>query len=241
MDRAQKHPPFGVRHLAVIMDGNGRWATRRGQPRVAGHRAGAAAVRRLLRQCDRLGIPYVTLYALSTENLNRPRGEVGALMDMLRRYLAKELPRFIAEGVRLRILGDPSLLPPDVGPRLKEAVRLTAPGRRLTVCIAVGYGGREEIARAARGFADAQGPKSAAAFARFLDTAGIPDPDLLIRTGGELRISNFLLWQLAYTELYFTRTLWPDFRARHLNQALRAFARRERRFGLVEPSKPRRP
>ena len=225
--------PKGFRHLAVIMDGNGRWATRRGLRRAEGHRAGANAVRRLVRQSARLGIPCLTLYALSTENLHRPRKELSALMNMLRRYLDRELPEFIRQGIRLRIIGDPRLLPPDLGPRLAEAQRRTRHGRRLTLCIALAYGGREEIVRAARRLAAASAPAGPAAFARGLDTAGIPDPDLLIRTGGELRVSNFLLWQIAYTELYFTRVLWPDFRGRHLAQALSAYARRERRFGLV--------
>ena len=226
--------PQGFRHLAVIMDGNGRWATRRGLPRVAGHRAGVEAVRRLVRLSAKLGLPCLTLYALSTENLERPRAELNALMEMLRRYLARELPEFLRQGIRLRTIGDLRRLPADLQARLRDARRQTANGRGLTLCIALAYGGREEIVRAAHRSGSG---RSEAAFARGLDTAGLPDPDLLIRTGGELRLSNFLLWQMAYTELYFTRVLWPDFRGRHLRQALAAFARRERRFGRV-PAAP---
>ena len=240
MKKPARSLPKGFRHLAVIMDGNGRWATRRGLPRVAGHRAGAEAVRRLVRRSARIGIPYLTLYALSTENLERPRAELRGLMEMLRQYLANELPEFLRRGIRLRIIGDLSQLPADLQARLQEALLKTAAGRRLTLCIALAYGGREEIVRAARKFRAKKVRPGEAAFARGLDTAGIPDPDLLIRTGGELRLSNFLLWQTAYTELYFTRVLWPDFRGRHLCQALKAFARRERRFGRVlVPAAPR--
>jgi undecaprenyl diphosphate synthase len=239
MKQPFKVPP-GFRHLAVIMDGNGRWATRRGLPRVAGHRAGAESVRRLVRLSVKIGLPYLTLYALSTENLERPRFELNALMEMLRQYLAQELPEFIRQGIRLRIIGDPRQLPADLRAQLKEAIRRTAPGKSLTLCIALAYGGREEIVRAAAKLGAGGARPSEAAFARGLDTAGIPDPDLLVRTGGELRLSNFLLWQTAYTELYFTRALWPDFRGRHLRQALAAFARRERRFGRVTaPASPR--
>jgi len=240
MKKPAQSLPQGFRHLAVIMDGNGRWATRRGLPRVAGHRAGAEAVRRLVRRSARIGIPYLTLYALSTENLERPLAELRGLMEMLRQYLANELPEFIRRGIRLRVIGDLSQLPADLQARLQEALLKTAAGRRLTLCIALAYGGREEIVRAARKFRAGKARPGEAAFARGLDTAGIPDPDLLIRTGGELRLSNFLLWQTAYTELYFTRVLWPDFRGRHLRQALQAFARRERRFGRVPvPAAPR--
>ena len=233
--------PKGFRHLAVIMDGNGRWATRRGLPRVAGHRAGAESVRRLVRASAKLGLSHLTLYALSTENLERPPAELKALMQMLRQYLARELPEFLRRGIRLRTIGDLRWLPPDLQARLREARRQTARGRGLTLCIALAYGGREEILRAARPIRAQPAPASEAAFARGLDTAGLPDPDLLIRTGGELRLSNFLLWQLAYTELYFTRVLWPDFSGRHLRQALRAFARRERRFGRVPAPAAARP
>ncbi len=226
------------RHLAVIMDGNGRWAKKRNLPRIEGHRQGARSVKVLIRACEDLGIRFLTLYALSTENLLRPQKELDALMGLLRQYLQAELDRLVERGIRLRIIGDMSILPPDIREGLKVALRKSRHGEKMTLVIAICYGSREEILRAIRALVKMPKDKRAkrltpASFPGMLDTAGIPDPDLLIRTGGEMRTSNFLLWQMAYTELYFTRTLWPDFRRRHLIRALQSYESRERRFGLT--------
>ncbi|MBO8141024.1 MAG: isoprenyl transferase [Firmicutes bacterium] len=227
-------------HVAIIMDGNGRWATRRSLPRVEGHRAGVSALRAAVEACGDLGIRYLTVYAFSTENWERPEEEVGFLMDLLLDVIDRELPRLTEHGVRLRIIGDPDRLPAAVRRKLEDAVKLRPDEERMTLCIALNYGGRSEIARAARLLARdvLQGrlrPEEIgeSTFASYLYTAGLPDPDLIIRTGGEHRVSNFLLWQLAYAELWITPVYWPDFNRVHFFEAIVDYQRRQRRFGRV--------
>ncbi len=225
-------------HVAIIMDGNRRWARARGRPPAWGHRKGAEAVRRTVEACARLGIRYLTLYAFSSENWRRPPQEVEELMGLLRHYLQREIHHLHDKDVRIRVIGDRRRLAPDIVAMIEEAERRTAGNRRIQVLVALNYGGRQEIVRACRRIARAVAagelePEAVdeARFAQFLDTAGIPDPDLLIRTSGEQRISNFLLWQLAYTELVFLPVLWPEFGEEHLIEALLEYARRERRYG----------
>jgi undecaprenyl diphosphate synthase len=226
------------RHVALIMDGNGRWAQQRGFGRVEGHRRGKDAVRAVVETARRLGISYLSLYAFSTENWYRPREEVGALMGLLRRYLATELKKLMKNEIRLVAIGNTRRLPPVVRQLLRRTVVATRDNAGMTVILAVSYGAREEITSAIRAIARRvqQGELTpdritSDVVAGHLATAGIPDPDLLIRTGGEMRVSNFLLWQLAYTEIYVTPTLWPDFREREFLEALAEFQERQRRFG----------
>ncbi len=230
--------PPPPQHVAIIMDGNGRWAKTRGLPRVAGHQRGADAVRSTVIACRELGIGYLTLYAFSSENWKRPPAEVDDLMGLLRLYLRRELAELHRNGVRVRVIGDRTRLARDINALIDEAETRTASNRGLTLVIALNYGSRQEIVAACRqlvaGVAD--GTLSAKAidealFARHLQTVGIPDPDLVIRTSGEQRLSNFLLWQAAYAELCFIDTLWPDFNKQHLMDAVNEFNRRERRFG----------
>lgn len=228
------------RHVAVIMDGNGRWAQRRGLPRSEGHTRGAAAVRVLLMRCRTLGIPYVTVYALSRENLKRPPQEVKFLFELFIRFLKTELPEMERQGIRLGMIGDRRALPLSVRAALDYAVKKTSGGKEMLFTLALAYSGREEILRAARALA-ASGPGEGAdpqeqeeAFRKGLYNPDLPDPDLLIRTSGELRLSNFLLFQSAYTELYFSDKLWPDFDDAELDRALAHYAGRSRRFGLTE-------
>ena len=225
-------------HIAIIMDGNRRWARRMGKPPIFGHRQGAEAVRRTVEACARLGIRYLTLYAFSAENWRRPQQEVGELMNLLRYYLQREIDSLHDKDVRIRVIGERRGLDPDIIALIDRAEHLTRANRRLQVIVALNYGARQEIVRAARRLAEAAraGRLDPAQiderrFARALDTAGIPDPDLLIRTSGEQRISNFLLWQLAYTELVFLPVSWPEFAESHLVQALIEYGRRERRYG----------
>ncbi|MGH6973136.1 MAG: isoprenyl transferase [Stellaceae bacterium] len=225
-------------HVAIIMDGNGRWAKARGLPRIAGHRAGAEAVRRTLSASVELGIKYLTLFGFSSENWKRPADEVSDLMGLLRHYIRGEIAELHRNGVRLRVIGERAKLPADVVGMIDNAETLTAGNDRLNLSIALSYGGRAEIALAARRLAEdvASGQLAPDAidedtFAARLLTAGIPDPDLLIRTSGEQRISNFLLWQTAYAELVFTPTLWPDFAKGDLEKAVRDFHGRDRRYG----------
>jgi undecaprenyl diphosphate synthase len=225
-------------HVAIIMDGNGRWAAAQGLPRVAGHRAGAQAVRRTIEAAIRQGVAWLTLYAFSSENWARPAEEVFDLTGLLRHYLRHEVAEMAREGIRLRFIGDLDRFDPDIRAEILRAEARTAANRRLTVVVAMSYGARAEIVGAARRAAAAvlEGrldPErlDEAMFGSLLYTVGIPDPDLLVRTSGEQRLSNFLLWQLAYTELVFLDVLWPDFGAEHFAAALAAFARRERRFG----------
>ena len=226
------------RHVAIIMDGNGRWAAKRGLPRVAGHRAGAEAVRNTLRAAGEAGIEVLTLYAFSSENWRRSEEEVSDLKGLLRFYLDRELAELHQEGVRLRLIGDHTAFGSDLVERLERAVERTKGNRRLTLVIALNYGSRSEIAGAARRLAAkaSQGEIAAAeideaALASELMTSDFPDLDLLIRTSGEKRLSNFLLWQAAYAELLFVDTLWPDFDAAAFRDALSEFAARQRRFG----------
>jgi undecaprenyl diphosphate synthase len=233
-------------HIAVIMDGNGRWAKKRGKPRIFGHRAGAESVKAIIDTCARLGIKAVTLYAFSTENWKRPRSEVSGLMQMLKKVLRRELDEVTASNIRFQAIGNINGLAPDVQSELAYATEMTAANTGLVMCVALNYGGRAEIADAARRAAAEiieQGRPvaslSEADIERNLYTHGLPDVDLLIRTSGEMRISNFLLWQLAYSEIYVTPTLFPDFRRGEIFQAIIDYQKRERRFGDVK-SKERR-
>jgi undecaprenyl diphosphate synthase len=225
------------RHVAIIMDGNGRWAKARGVPRLMGHRAGRESVREAVKGCVALGVEVLTLYTFSTENWNRPRSEIKALMAILRQTLRSERRELRENNVRLRIIGRPDDLPPDVVAAIEETREYLAGCDGLLLNLALSYSGRAEIVDAVRRLI-AEGPAAApldeGSFGRYLYTAGLPDPDLLIRTSGEMRLSNFMLWQLAYTELWITDTLWPDFRRRHLYQAVADFQGRERRFGRVD-------
>ncbi|MGQ0676481.1 MAG: isoprenyl transferase [Rhodospirillales bacterium] len=225
-------------HVAIIMDGNGRWAQTRGLPRTAGHKQGAEAVRRTLTGAGELGVKYLTLFGFSAENWRRPESEVGSLMGLLRVYLRSEIAEMHAKGARVRVIGDMERFDPDIVALIRQAEELTRANTRINLTVALSYGGRQEIAAAARLLAReaAEGRLKPEAineglFETCLTTAGMPDPDLLIRTSGEKRISNFLLWQCAYAELVFTDVLWPDFDRRHLEEAIREYNRRERRFG----------
>lgn len=227
-------------HLAIIMDGNGRWAEQRQLPRIFGHRQGVETVRSVVKECRALGIPHLTLYAFSSENWGRPKSEVAALMELLGLFLSQELETLMAEDIRLRVIGNTSLLPVEVRQVLESTINRTAENRQLVLTLALSYGSRDEILRAVQDLAaEVEGGDLAVSdideqrLSAALDTAGLPDPDLLIRTSGEMRISNFLLWQLAYAELYFTDVLWPDFSADELRRALDDFAARQRRFGLT--------
>jgi undecaprenyl diphosphate synthase len=224
------------RHIAFIMDGNGRWAKSRFLPRVAGHAKGALTTKQLIKTCADRGIAMVTLYAFSTENWARPADEVSALMGLFLKYLQSEITGMIKNGVRLKILGDLQAFSPTLREAIAAAEIATANGQRIQVNVAANYGGRLELLSAMQAWlrANPGAPPealSASALEAHLLTAGMPEPDLLIRTGGECRLSNFLLWQSAYTELYFTPTLWPDFGAKALDQALTWYSQRERRFG----------
>jgi undecaprenyl diphosphate synthase len=228
------------RHVAIIMDGNGRWARARGESRNAGHVAGVAAVRRVVEECLRQGIPVLSLFAFSSENWGRPAEEVRGLMELFLSALGQEIESLRKNGVRLRFIGERAALAAALQERMREAEEETLGNDALTLLVAMSYGGRRDIVLAAQRIAArvARGELAPAAcdeveFARGLALAGIPDPDLFIRTGGERRISNFLLWNLAYTELYFTDVLWPDFDADAFATALRDFAGRQRRYGLT--------
>ncbi len=227
-------------HIAIIMDGNGRWAQRRHRPRSLGHRAGVRAVRVCVEFCLREGIAALTLFAFSSENWNRPEEEVGALMKLFLRMLGSEVDELHRQGIRIVFIGERAPFPEAIRGQMARAEALTADNRRLTLTIAAGYGGRGDIARACRELArDVAAGRLApddideARIAQHISLADLPAPDLFIRTGGDLRISNFLLWQLAYTELWFTETLWPDVDDALLYKALADFAERERRFGLT--------
>jgi undecaprenyl diphosphate synthase len=227
-------------HVAVIMDGNGRWATQRGYPRIAGHREGVKSARAIVRAGDRLGLRYLTLYAFSTENWNRPEDEVTMLMRLLEESIYRELPELMERNVRLRVIGRPTGVPTPVRRGLDHVVRETRSNTGMTVLMAFNYGGRDELLDAFRALASkVQAGElkpeeiSEAHISRALYTDGVPDPDLLIRTSGEMRVSNFLLWQIAYTELFITPTLWPDFGPIDLYRAIASFQGRTRRFGGV--------
>jgi len=219
----------GARHVAIIMDGNGRWAKRHHVPRAMGHQRGVEAVRSLVRGLGPLGLECLTLYAFSSENWKRPEEEIADLMGLMRRFIRSDLPDFVANGVRLKIIGDYKGLEPDIVAMLEDALAQTAGGDK-TIAVALNYGSQQEIARAAAKAAET-GPVTPETIAAHLDTADLPPLDLLIRTSGEVRLSNFLLWQAAYAEMWFTEVLWPDFTVAHLADALTSFAQRERRYG----------
>ena len=228
------------RHLAVIMDGNGRWAEKRHLPRIFGHRRGVETVQDIVKECRSLGIRYLTLYAFSSENWRRPEEEVSALMGLLSRYLRSELETLLERRICLKVIGEISRLPQEVRRILQETVERTSENPEMVLTLALSYGSRDELVRACRKMAEKVRDGSLASedidetvLGEALDTAELPDPDLLIRTSGEMRISNFLLWQLAYAELYFTEVLWPDFNQEELHRALREYSRRQRRFGLT--------
>jgi undecaprenyl diphosphate synthase len=230
-----KHLP---NHVAIIMDGNGRWARQKLKTRIYGHQRGAESVREIIRCCCKLGIPYLTLYAFSKENWSRPEREVRALWGLLERFLKSDLPELIDKEIRFCHIGDVEGIPGSVLKQLRLAEEKTASFDKLVLTLAINYGGRQEIVRAAKLLlADALSGRYTASqlspdiFSRYLHTADYPDPDLIIRTGGEIRVSNFLLWQIAYAELYFTEILWPDFRESDFVAALKEFQTRERRFG----------
>jgi undecaprenyl diphosphate synthase len=228
-------------HVAIIMDGNGRWATTRGLPRVEGHRRGVEALRRTVKACGDLGIKYLTIYSFSAENWSRPAKEIDDLMALMKRFIRDDLNELHRNGVHIRVIGDRSGLDPEVAALIEQAEIMTRDNRKFSLCVAFNYGGRQEIARAARDLAVAAkagrlDPKTINAdlFEAQLDTAGMPDPDLIIRTSGEQRLSNFLLWQAAYAEFVFLPLYWPDFDRNALVLAIEEFRGRERRFGGVE-------
>ncbi len=235
--RAQGKLP---RHIAVIMDGNGRWAEERGLPRAAGHQAGIASLRDVTRSSRELGIGFLTVYAFSTENWKRPKREVSMLFRLLVKMLRDEMQEMLENGVRLKTIGQINLLPKNVQQELYDAVERTSKNKGLTLTLALSYSGRWDIVHAMQAIAlDVRSGKispedvSEEVIRAALTTAEIPDPDLLVRTSGELRLSNFLLWELAYSEIHVTKTLWPDFRREHLYEAIREYQTRERRFGLT--------
>jgi undecaprenyl diphosphate synthase len=225
-------------HLAIIMDGNGRWAQQRMLKRIVGHQRGAETVKMVVEQASLIGIKYLTLFAFSSENWLRPAMEVRALMTLLKKYIRQETARMMRKNIRYNVIGNRSELPADVNQTLEDAIRETAGNTGMTLTLALSYGGRQELSMAAAHMTrDVLAGKLSAdditmdVFGSYLDTGGLPDPDFLIRTSGEMRISNFLLWQLAYTELYFTETNWPDFTINEFHKALADFQSRERRFG----------
>jgi undecaprenyl diphosphate synthase len=227
-------------HLAIIMDGNGRWAQQRMLKRIVGHQRGAETVKMVVEQASLMGIKYLTLFAFSSENWLRPAMEVKALMTLLKKYIRQETARMMRKNIRYNVIGNRSELPADVNQTLEEAIQETSGNTGMTLTLALSYGGRQELSMAATRLArDIVAGKrsvddiSIDVFGSYLDTGGLPDPDFLIRTSGEMRISNFLLWQLAYTELYFTDTNWPDFTISEFRKALADYQSRERRFGLT--------
>ena len=228
------------RHIAIILDGNGRWAKKRGLPRTAGHAAGAETFRRIATYCKNIGVNYLTVYAFSTENWSRPEEEVKSIMKLLDRYLREAIATMERDHIKMKILGDVSILSPSLRAEIEETNEISSRYEGFQANICLNYGGRAEILQAAKRYAvDASKGVAPAdlteeAFSSYLYSAGIPDPDLLIRPGGEKRISNFLLWQCAYSEFYFTDVLWPDFTPEELDKAIAEFSRRDRRFGGVK-------
>ncbi|HKN60188.1 MAG TPA: isoprenyl transferase [Candidatus Acidoferrales bacterium] len=234
------------KHVAVIMDGNGRWAERRHLPRVAGHRAGVKTAREAIETCSRLKVEYLTLYAFSLENWRRPQAEVDFLMRLLREYLKRELPTIHKNNIRLLVIGRPEQLPEGVRKDIHDGMRLTARNNGMKLVVALNYGGRAELVDAFNAMLDHVRSNGLSAFkadeqtiSEHLYTAGLPDPDLLIRTSGEMRVSNFLLWQIAYAEIYVTETLWPDFSRERLLEALVDYQKRERRYGGLSSGRGR--
>jgi len=229
------------RHVAIIMDGNGRWASLRGKSRIEGHRGGRASVRAVVEMSRKLGIPYLSLYAFSVENWLRPRDEINALMGLLEHYLTVEEPKMMRHGIRLVAIGDKDRLPATVRCTLERTIEATKANKNLTVLLALSYSGRNDIVKTVQSIAAevregryAPEEIDEALVSAHTETGSLPDPDLLIRTSGEMRISNFFLWQIPYTELYVTPTLWPDFRDKEYLQALTEFQRRQRRFGRTD-------
>lgn len=227
-------------HIAIIMDGNGRWAKKRNLPRISGHKAGVEALRSVIKTCSNIGVSYLTLYAFSTENWKRPKEEVNGLMDLLVLYLRKEIGQLHKNNVKINIIGDVSKLPKKAILEIEKSTKLTMKNNGLNVNIALNYGGRSEIMMAVKNICQSVINKDFSIdeiderkFSNFLHTRNIPDPDLLIRSSGEKRISNFLLWQIAYTEIWFTDVYWPDFKAEHIYEAIEDFAKRKRRFGGI--------
>ena len=228
------------RHIAIILDGNGRWAKKRGLPRTAGHAAGAETFRRIATYCKNIGVNYLTVYAFSTENWSRPEEEVKSIMKLLDRYLREAIATMERDHIKMKVLGDVSILSPSLRAEIEETNKISSRYEGFQANICVNYGGRAEILQAAKRYAldavEGRAPTDLTeeAFSSYLYSAGIPDPDLLIRPGGEKRISNFLLWQCAYSEFYFTDVLWPDFTPEELDKAIAEFSRRDRRFGGVK-------
>lgn len=219
------------RHVAIVMDGNGRWATRRFLPRVAGHKAGVDSLRRCVRACAERGVSVLTVFAFSSENWNRPQDEVSGLMELLAMAIGREVPQLVKDGVRLHFVGERAGLSPAVERGLAKGEQATAANKRLILNVCFNYGGRWDMAQAARQLVAEGKPVTEANLDAAMALAHVPDPDLIVRTGGEQRLSNFLLWQAAYSEMYFTDTLWPDFDDASLDHAFAAFGQRERRFG----------
>ncbi len=225
-------------HVAIIMDGNGRWATQRGLPRLAGHRAGTENLRRVIRACVEFGVPYLTIYAFSTENWGRPKEEVDGLLNILEDVIDRELAELHEEGVQLRHIGHLDALAPVLRDKVKKAIDLTRDNKRLVLNLAFNYGGRDEIVCAIREIVREGIPVediTTEVVSKHMFTAGVPDPDLIIRTSGEMRVSNFLIWQGAYAEWYVTPKFWPDFDRDELEKALAEFSRRDRRYGRIAP------
>lgn len=228
----------GVRHLAIIMDGNGRWAKKKHLPRALGHKKGVEAVRNIVRVAGEMGLEVLTLYAFSSENWNRPADEITDLMGLLRQYIQSDIDEFVENGIKLNVIGNYQALDADIVSLIDKALERTAKNDRMTLAIALNYGAQDELLRAVKKIAsqvkagemDSNGINMES-FSDALDTADLPPLDLLVRTSGELRLSNFLLWQVAYSELYFTDTLWPDFDKRELQKAFKSFGDRDRRFG----------
>ncbi len=239
-----REPLNAPKHVAIIMDGNGRWARSRNLPRTAGHQKGIEAVRRATQAAGECGVEYLTLFGFSTENWNRPSDEIGELMRLLRYYLRSETAELHKSGIRLRVIGDRKRLDSDIVELIENAERLMIDNTKLNLTIALNYGGRQDIMNAAGLLAEHAWKQNhklteeevETLFPQFLMTAGIPDPDLMIRTSGEQRISNFLIWSCAYTEFYFTDTLWPDFDKVHLEEAIRSYNGRDRRYGALTSS-----
>lgn len=233
------------RHIAIILDGNGRWAQKRGLPRAAGHAAGAEQFRTIANYCKAIGVQYLTVYAFSTENWKRPEGEVGAIMTLMDKYLKEAISVMERDQNKLRVFGDTSILSPELQTLIEETNEISTHYDGFQANLCINYGGRDEIIRAAERYANDvimgkyEGDLTEEAFSGYLYSAGIPDPDLVIRPGGELRISNFLLWQCAYAEFYFTDVLWPEFDSNELDRAIIAFQSRDRRFGGLNDPKQR--
>ena len=235
-ERTDVRPP---RHIAIILDGNGRWAKKRGLPRTAGHAVGSETFRKIATYCKNIGVEYLTVYAFSTENWNRPADEVGTIMKLLGKYLNEAIETMERDHIKMKIFGDISKLPPELQKLVEKTDEISSRYEGFQANICLNYGGRDEIVNAARRYAQdlAEGKASElteASFSDYMYSAGIPDPDLLIRPGGEQRISNFLLWQCAYAEFYFTDVLWPDFTPEELDKAIAEFHRRDRRYGGVK-------